>query len=121
MRAKAATSAVTFGDWLGLYLTGLLLAVFLAAHLWAVHYAASGQTGLSFAAVQEKLRSPLFFVLDLGMLCLVFYHGLVGLRRVIVDLEILGERGTRIITWALVVIGLAGLYDGWAIYRSFVG
>ncbi len=121
MRTKAATSAVTFGDWLGLYFTGLLLTVFLLAHLWAVHYAVSSQSGLTFAAVQEKLRSPVFFVLDLGMLCLVLYHSLVGLRRVVVDLEILGERATQIFTWALVVVGLVGLYYGWDIYRAFVG
>lgn len=121
MRAKTAPSTVAFGDWVALYLTGLFLVVFLLAHLWAVHYAAGGEVGFTFDAVRQKLRTPLFAFLDLGLLVLATYHGLVGTRRFVVDLEILGTRAMHLFTWALMVAGLAGLYYGWLIFRSFVG
>lgn len=121
MRAKSAPSTVAFGDWLGLYLTGMFLVVFLLAHLWVVHYAAGGEVGFTFEAVRQKLRDPLFASLDLGLLLLATYHGLVGIRRFVADLEILGARAIQLFTWALVVVGLGGLYYGWVIYRAFVG
>ncbi len=122
MRAKSAPSTIAFGDWVGLYLTGLFLVVFLLAHVWAVHYATVAvDAGFTFEAVRQKLRDPLFAFLDLGLLSVAVYHGLLGFRRFVVDLEILGARGVRILSWALVVVGLLGLYYGWLIYRAFVG
>lgn len=121
MRANRATSTIAFGDWLGLYVTGFVLIVFLLGHLLAVHYAASSGSGLTFDAIRQKLQNPVFVVLDLGLLALALYHGLVGLRRVVVDLEMLGARATLVFTWVLVAVGLVGLYYGWLIHRAFVG
>jgi len=122
MQAKSAPSTIAFGDWIGLYLTGLFLVVFLLAHVAAVHYATAGlEAGFTFEAVREKLRSPLFAFLDLGLLVLAIYHGLLGFRRFVVDLEVLSVGAIRVFTWVLVIVGLGGLYYGWIIYRAFVG
>lgn len=122
MQARTtAPSTVAFGDWLALHLTGLFLAVFLLAHIWAVHYAVGSSTGFTFEAVRQKLQNPLFTFLDLGLLVLAIYHGLVGLRRFVVDLEILSVGAVRVLSWLLVALGAVGLYYGWLIYRAFVG
>ncbi len=121
MRAKSPPSTVAFGDILGLHLTGVFLVIFLLAHIWAVHYAVTGETGFTFQAVRQKLETPLFTFLDLGLLALAIYHGLVGLRRFAVDLEVLSPVGEKILGWILAAIGIGGLYYGWLIYRAFVG
>ena len=121
MQAKGKPSTVAFGDWIGLYLTGLFMVLFLLAHIAAVHYATTGfEAPFTFEAVREKLRAPLFAFLDLGLLALALYHGLVGFRRFVVDLEILSTGTIRVLTWALAALGLGGLYYGWVVYRAFV-
>jgi succinate dehydrogenase hydrophobic anchor subunit len=120
MRPSIRRSTTGFGDWLILHITGVLLVVFLLTHIWMVHYATGGETGFSFEFVQARLQQPFFVVLDLGLLVLALYHGLLGVRRFVEDLEILGRRGMTILTGLLVVAGLAGLYFGWVIYRAFV-
>lgn len=121
MKVRALSSAVGFGDWLGLYVTGVFLVFFLGAHIWAVHYAATAEAAFTFESVRQKLQSPLFTFLDLGLLCLALYHGLTGLRRFVADLEVLSTGAMKVFTWGLVALGLAGLYYGWLIYRAFVG
>lgn len=121
MRSRSTPSTTAFGDWLGLHLTGVLLVIFLLAHIWAEHYATGGETGFSFQFVQSRLQNPLYVFLDLGLLLLAMYHGLVGFRRFVEDLEIVGQRGMQIFTGMLVLIGLGGIYYGWLIYRAFAG
>jgi succinate dehydrogenase / fumarate reductase, membrane anchor subunit len=120
MQSSSRRSTTAFGDWLGLHLTGVLLVLFLLTHIWMVHYATGGETGFSFEFVRARLQQPFFVVLDLGLLVLALYHGLLGVRRFVEDLEIMGARGMKILTGGLVVLGLAGLYFGWLIYRAFV-
>ncbi len=121
MRAKSPPSTVAFGDILGHHQTGVFLVLFLLAHIWAVHYAVTGETGFTFQAVRQKLETPLFTFLDLGLLVLAIYHGLVGVRRFVVDVEILRTTGEKLLAWVLAAVGLGGLYYGWLIYRAFVG
>jgi succinate dehydrogenase cytochrome b556 subunit len=118
---RGGQTSVGLWDWLNLYATGVLLVLFLLAHIWAVHYAVPGEQGFDFRQTREKMRLPIFAFLDLGLLVLAMYHGLAGLRRVIVDLEVLGPRGLRAVTALLALLGLGGLYYGWLIYRAFVG
>ena len=105
-------------EWLSLYLTGAFLISFIAAHVIAVHYL--GPVGsFTFNELVDKLRSPLYLILDLGLLFFVFYHGLAGVRRVIIDLEIFGDTGIKVFTWVLVAIGLIGVYFGLRIFLAF--
>lgn len=105
-------------EWFSLYLAGAFLIVFIVAHVLAVHY--FRQAGpLTFSEVAAKLRSPLFLVIDLGLLLTVFYHGLAGVRRVIIDLEIFGDTGIKVFTGVLALIGLVGVYFGLQIFIAF--
>jgi len=91
--------------WLGLYASGALLLFFLIAHLWAVHFGTPEP--LSFKTTLQSLASPFTRIVELGLLVLVVVHGLMGLRRIILDLEIIGEEGVRYFTWGLTIVGVA--------------
>ena len=113
-----APPAAGIGAWLGLYVTGAFLVVFVLAHLWALHYGIVGP--ITARAVAERLRAPLFQVLDLGLLALAITHGLLGLRRMLLEFEGLGPRVQRAIPWALLGIGLATFAWGMQIFRAFL-
>lgn len=108
-------------EWLSLYLTGVFLLVFLGAHIWAVHYAKTSGGAFTFREVISKLSSPLFQVLDIGLLALALYHGLAGFRRIVTDMEVLTPRGERVLLWALVATGVVGLVLGAQIFMAFLG
>ena len=104
--------------WLGLYLTGAFLVVFLLAHLWVLHYTQVGP--ITARAVADRLRMPFFQVLDLGLFALALTHGLLGLRRVLLDFEGLGPGLQRAIPWCLLAIGLATFSWGVQVFRAFL-
>ncbi|HEX2174142.1 MAG TPA: hypothetical protein VHL09_17045, partial [Dehalococcoidia bacterium] len=53
-------------EWFSIYAAGAFLIVFIIAHVIAVHYL--GPIGsFTFNDVVDKLRSPLYLVLDLGL------------------------------------------------------
>ena len=115
---EGASRATGMGAWLGLYLTGTFLVLFLLAHLWALHYGVTGP--ITARAVAERLRTPMFQVLDLGLLGLALGHGLLGLRRVLLECEGLGRRVQGAIPWGLVVVGVAAFAWGVRIFQAFL-
>jgi len=80
--------------WLGLYGTGPILLFFLFAHIWLVHYASSQPITLRNTLL--ALRSPIVQTIDLGLLLFAVVHGMIGLNRLILDLELLKKRGRSI-------------------------
>lgn len=111
----------SYWQWAALHGTGLLLAVFLFLHIWSVHYAGGMATdGFTFAGVSTKLRSPVFRFFDFGLLVLALFHGLVGTRRVSVDLGLFSAWGERALDLVLLILGIAGLWYGWSIYQAFL-
>lgn len=115
---RTALPAAGIMAWLGLYVTGAFLVVFVLAHLWALHYAIVGP--ITARAVAERLRAPLFQVLDLGLFALALTHGLLGLRRFLLDFEGLGPRVQRAIPWILLGVGVAAFVWGVQIFQVFI-
>ncbi len=89
--------------WLLQRITAVLLVVFLGLHLWASNFAAG------WAAL---LRA----VVDLSLLALALFHGLNGVRTVVLDFGI-GLAGRRFLSASLAMLGIAaflfGLYGFW--------
>ena len=89
--------------WLLQRITAVLLVVFLAAHLWASNFA------VSWAA---SLRA----VVDLSLLALALFHGLNGVRGIVLDFGI-GHAARRFLSVSLVLLGfiafLFGVYGFW--------
>jgi succinate dehydrogenase hydrophobic anchor subunit len=111
-----------FAQWTGLYVSGLLLMVFVAAHLWSVHYASEmASTRFTFTSVGAKLQSRFSSLVDLSLLVLALVHGLLGMHRVIADLGICRPGALRAVGVVLSGAGVVGFWYGWLIYRAFVG
>lgn len=73
--------------WLFHRVSGVVLAVYIFAHIWVISTAAaSGKS--TFDAMFETLESPLFVVLDLALLAAVVYHALNGIRIILFDLGV---------------------------------
>ena len=73
--------------WLFHRVSGVVLAVYIFAHIWVISTAAaSGKS--AFDAMFETLESPLFVVLDLALLAAVVYHAFNGIRIILFDLGV---------------------------------
>jgi succinate dehydrogenase / fumarate reductase, membrane anchor subunit len=69
--------------WLFQRVTGVYLAVVLFAHVWLLHYLL--REDLSFAAVSDRLATPLWKTIDISFLVVALFHGLYGLWIVLED------------------------------------
>jgi succinate dehydrogenase / fumarate reductase membrane anchor subunit len=110
---------ITLWEWGLLYGTGALLVVLLLGHIWFTHYVVPASIGLRYQSVAERLRLLSIQLLDLGLLTFALAHGLVGLRRIVVDTEVLGRNSLRIMNGVLILLGLAGLIVGVQIFQAF--
>ncbi len=88
-------------------LTGLALVAYLFIHMWVISFAAVRWGGFSFEQVMALLRTPPFLVFDLGLLGILLFHGLNGLRILLFDTGI-GIRVQREIFWAVAAITVLG-------------
>jgi succinate dehydrogenase hydrophobic anchor subunit len=76
--------------WLLQAASGMALVLLLGLHWIAQHYLASG--GLrSFVEVEAYLNQPLALALELGFLIVVTAHALLGVRAILLDLDLRQE------------------------------
>jgi succinate dehydrogenase / fumarate reductase cytochrome b subunit len=100
-----------FLSWLLRRLTGLGLVAYLLLHIWVLHLLTAG--ALQFDQAMDFLNQPLFKVLETGLLFLVIYHGLDGIRVLIVDF--FGQAVLeRKLFWGLMAAGAVLLVVGGA-------
>lgn len=89
--------------WLLQRITAVLLVVFLALHLWATNFTTQWAT---------FLRA----VVDISLLGLALFHGLNGVRAVVLDFGV-GMAGRRFLSVSLALLGIAaflfGVYGFW--------
>ncbi len=76
--------------WILHRVTGVLLGLYLFLHIWVIHYLAQGEQ--AFNKVMGIVQSPLFLVLEVGLLGTVVYHGINGLRVILVDYGNMAKR-----------------------------
>ena len=108
---EATPQRIGLWGWLGLYFTGALLFFLLLIHVWLVHY--SSTEPISFQRTVSALGSPFVRMIELGLLLFGFTHGLTGLRRILLDLEIFGKRRGKYLSWGIFLIG--GLLVNWGL------
>jgi succinate dehydrogenase hydrophobic anchor subunit len=89
--------------WLGLYASGAVLLFLVLTHVGILHFGTYDP--LSIKTTQKALGSPFIRTVELSLLLFVLIHGLMGFRRIILDLEILQKRGNRWLSLCLVVLG----------------
>jgi succinate dehydrogenase cytochrome b556 subunit len=99
--------------------TGAALLGLLVLHFWTNHYAADVRHGdLSFDVVQKRMSHPWMQAIEISFLLIALYHGLNGLRNIILDYSWVKPRIRRPITAILIILGIVWAY--WGI-TAFVG
>ena len=106
--------------WLIQRITGLALVVILVLHIWATHFANS-ESLITFSGVQMRLSTVLYILVDWLLLSFGLYHGLNGVRNIVLDYGI-SEGRARVVTWLLLAIGLVALvYGGYGLAAFMTG
>jgi len=100
-------------------ITGGLLLFLLAAHFWVEHFmtAPARRGDLSYQVIAARVSNPLWQAIDISFLVVALYHGLNGFREIILDYDILGRRGVKVLTAALVLVGLVWAWWGITAFR----
>jgi succinate dehydrogenase cytochrome b556 subunit len=99
--------------------SGAVLVLALGLH-WIVQHVVSPGAEITFSGVQVRLQWALYLASDLTLLGFAVFHGLNGLRTVLLDFNPSG----RVAAWsttALVVLGAAAVLYGFGPILAFLG
>jgi succinate dehydrogenase / fumarate reductase membrane anchor subunit len=101
-------------------ITGAALVVLLAMHFWVEHFMAGPvrEGHLTFEVIQSRIANPWMQAIDISFLFVALYHGLNGLRNIILDYGVVTPRIARIATAVIIIVGLCWAYWG---VTAFVG
>lgn len=94
--------------WVTQALSGVLLLVLLGLHLFANHTAGGL---LDYTAVLQRLQDPAVFAVEMGFLVIVAFHGLNGLRAVLLD-YLAEDKAGRYVNIGTGVLGAAAVVYG---------
>jgi succinate dehydrogenase cytochrome b556 subunit len=115
-RASPESPAPTLA-WIGQAVSGILLVVLVSIHIIANHFVAP--RGLrTFADVVAYLSNPLIVAIEVTFLVTVSYHGLLGVRAVLLDFGLrptAERRLTRFLTAVGIITVAYGLWLTWVI------
>ena len=100
--------------WLTLYVTGGLLLFFLLSHVWLSVYASSQPITLKSSRL--LLQSNYVKVLELGLLFLALVHGMIGVKRIILELDLARKKGGQYLNWCFIVMGTLVFAFGFYIF-----
>ncbi|MCX6373618.1 MAG: hypothetical protein NTX16_11190 [Actinobacteria bacterium] len=101
--------------WLGQRVTAVLVLVTIAVHLVLTHYIAIGE--LSFDNIADRLAGGAVLINDIVLLVAAVYHGLNGLRMVVLDWGLSTVAGRRVFDIMLWLAGIATIaYGIWALW-----
>ncbi len=120
----ATTKVAGTWAWALQRLSAVLLIVFLAVHIYADHFMdLDSHTGddplITFEDVSIRLDQLFYIIVDYGMLSMVLFHGLNGLRTVMFDFDMFAKR-KKLVDVGLWVLGLATLVWGIIILLPFI-
>jgi len=95
--------------WFAQRITGALLIILAGIHFFFTHFGIEGF--ITFESIAQRVRVPFWFGFDLILLALAIFHGLNGVRAVILDYRP-GSRGERGLTFVLWVAGVVSFVVG---------
>ena len=107
-------------NWVMQRVTGALLVLLLVMHFWVEHFMEGPvrQGQLSFKVIQERIANPWMQAVDIAFLFVALYHGLNGLRNIVLDYDKVGPRAARFATAVIILAGIVWAYWG---VTAFVG
>ncbi len=107
-------------NWYLQRITGAALLILLVAHFWVEHFmSAELRRGeLTYQAILSRISNPVWQWIDISFLLLALYHGLNGLRNIVLDYSRVGARAAQAITGALAAVGMVWAYWGIEAFRN---
>jgi len=87
--------------WILHRLSGLGLIFYLLLHIWVISHLSGGRG--SFDGIMHAFGSPMFKVLEIGLVGVIFYHMFNGLRVTLIDMGVMVERQKQLFAAAVVV------------------
>ena len=73
---------------------------------------------LSYEAILHRIANPVWQFIDIAFLLVALYHGLNGLRNIILDYSRVGRRTAQVLTAVLVAAGLLWAWWGVEAFRN---
>ncbi len=101
--------------WVARRVTGLVIALYIFAHLYVLSTFWSGQN--AWGSMMSIMTSDIFIVLDLLLLGAVIVHAVTGTAVILFDTGV-GVRKHKKVYWALAVVGVI-LFIG-CVYGAYV-
>ena len=104
--------------WILQLVTGVLIAVFLGIHVVLLHLNdILGTTEpTSWASMIDRSSQGLFVALYIALLAVGLYHGINGLRNLLLEVT-KSAKTTRLFNWVLAVVGI--IIFGWGTWVPF--
>jgi succinate dehydrogenase hydrophobic anchor subunit len=96
--------------WLIQAFTGVLLVFLLLLHMIAHHFVVEGSLR-NYDQVIDYISNPLIFATTIIFLIVVTIHAMLGLRAIILDLNI-SPAARKVVNWAVVVISIITIVYG---------
>jgi succinate dehydrogenase cytochrome b556 subunit len=96
-------------------ITGALLVVLLAAHFWVEHFMSRElrRGDLTYEAILGRIGNPVWQFIDIAFLLVALYHGLNGVRNIVLDYSRVGRRAAQTVT--VVLVGTGVIWAWWGI------
>lgn len=88
--------------WFFQRVSGMALIFLIGIHVWNIHYA-HPEFAPTYTDLMERLRTIGYIALDFSLLVLALFHGLNGIRNIVLDYT---NNGVAIKRWT---IGLSGI------------
>ena len=115
-----------FWPWLFQRVSGLLLLGLLGVHIWMGHFSGLAavirgdqEELVLYYIVNKRLAQGLFIFVDFSLLALVLYHGLNGIRNILLEWPA-AARNEKAFTIGLWVIGAATFFYGAWVLLEFI-
>lgn len=124
--APTPVAGLSFWPWFLQRATGLALIVLLTFHIVVNHIFNIAEVedhilpGLVvFADVADRFETAAYWVIDVLLLSFVLYHGLNGIRNILIDYGVRGT-GEKVVTGALLGVGVAAFTFGIIALAAFI-
>ncbi|MBM3318514.1 MAG: succinate dehydrogenase, cytochrome b556 subunit [Candidatus Eisenbacteria bacterium] len=105
--------------WLLNRITGILITLYLVLHIWVVHHLAHGPR--EYKQVMDFLGSKVFMFFELGLIGVVLYHMMNGIRIVLADFAGV-VKPQKTVFWAAMGLGvILYLLCAWELAGLFLG
>lgn len=106
--------------WYTQRITGAALLLLLIAHFWVEHFVSENllRGDLTYDAIRARISNPAWQAIDIAFLLIALFHGLSGLRNILLDFSRIGRQGARIFTGLLIAIGAVWAYWGIEAFRN---